>query len=102
MIYDFDEFLKRMVNLDYLDILLQADAECGCVEQSSYRVRGAPRRRKMGSGEYAKRIKDFLFFMRYGIRPGGASDSEFQSYRPVVETLVQKGQMKPEALQVFT
>lgn len=99
--YNFQDFLERMARLDYHDILREADAECGRVQKVSSRVRGAPRQRKMGSLQYLQRIKEFLFFMQHGIRPATASESDFQSYRPVVETLVEKGQIKPETLEVF-
>ena len=64
-------------------------------------MRGAPRQREMGSTQYASRIKAFLFYLSYWTRPGGTSDAEFACYRPIVEALVAKRQIKPEALDAF-
>ena len=60
--YNFNDFLKRMANFDYNEIISEAEKECARVEQSSSRVRGAVKRRKMGSYAYAQKIKEFLFF----------------------------------------
>lgn len=101
MTYDFDAFLERMAKLDYLKIIAVADEECGRVESFSRRVPGAVERRKRGSLQYAAKIKGFLFYMRYGKRPQGVSDSDFQKYKVVVEALVRKKQYKPEVLNAF-
>jgi hypothetical protein len=98
MRYDFHDFIQRMAKLDYIDILKTANAECGHVESQLSGVRGAPQRRKEGGVEHAAKIKRFLYYMRYGDRPGGISDGEFSSYRPAVEALIAKGQFKKEAL----
>ncbi len=100
--YNFTEFLASMAKLDHDEILRRADAECDLVERRSYGRKGAVREREFGSSEYAEQIKAFLFFMRSGSRPYGASDEDFQNYRPVVEALVQKGQIKPETLSAFS
>lgn len=100
-LYDFDAFLRRMRGLDYEDIIRNAEAEATSAEGSSFLMRGAPRRRALGSVEYASRVKAFLFYLRTGSRPGSANDSEFLSYRPIVEALVAKGRFKPEALEAF-
>jgi hypothetical protein len=99
--YDFDAFLSRMAELDYLQILTTADAECASVERASFGKKGAVRQRELGSVKYASRIKAFLYFMRFGSRPGSATDSEFQSYRVVAEALVKKEQFKPSILDLF-
>lgn len=99
--YDFSAFMARMAELDYHEILHEADAEIGRIERLSYGVKGAPRHREMGSVEYASRIRAFLFYMRHGTRPGSARNSEFISYRQVVEALVRKRQFRAEALDDF-
>jgi hypothetical protein len=99
--FDFDDFLGRMAALDYPEILMQANSECGSIERISYGVKGCVRNRADGSVRYAERIKAFLWFMRTGTRPGSADDYEFQRYRIVAEALVKKGQFKPEVLDWF-
>jgi len=100
-LYDFDAFLRRMLDLDYEDIIRHAEAEANSAEGSSFHVRGAPRYRALGSTEYASHVKAFLFYLRTGSRPGSVNDSEFLSYRPIVEALVAKGRFRPESLEAF-
>lgn len=99
--FDFNEFLDRMATLDYHEILMQANSECGSVERISYGVKGCVRHRADGSVRYAQRIKAFLWFMRTCTRPLSADESEFQRYRGVAKALVEKGQFKPEVLDLF-
>lgn len=100
--YDFNDFLRRMSSLDYHDILIKAEQEGTNVEKGSSKVKGAVERRKMGSLEYAQKIKEFLFFMRYGQKPAGVSDEDFQKYYDVVKHLVDKGQFKSSIRTMFS
>lgn len=99
--YDFPEFLQRMVQLPLAAILHEAEAECARVDRTLYGVRGAPKRRDEGGVEHVARLKAFMFFLQSGIKPGSASASEFAMYRPVVEALVQRGELQKEALGRF-
>jgi hypothetical protein len=93
--YDFAAFLARMPTLKSREEMLsEADAVCANAE------RGGPRQRALGGVDYTRRVKDFMYFLHYGARPGGASDQEFQAYRPVVQRLVALG-ANPAWLRVF-
>ena len=60
--------------------------KCARAEGVSF-GRGGPRQRDLGGTEHVRRIKELLFFMRNGTRPGSATDHDFASYRLVVERL---------------
>jgi hypothetical protein len=62
--YDFDAFLTSMAPLDYIEILRRADAECARAEKGSS-GRGGLRDRKLVDVTYARRVREFLFFMRH-------------------------------------
>ena len=99
--YDFEAFLARMATLgSYADIIIEANEACASAERASS-GRGGPRQRELGSLRYAHRIKEFLYFLQHGSRPGSATEQDFSSYRPVVEALVVKGHFKPEILGLF-
>lgn len=100
--YDFNDFLHRMSALDYHDILIKADQEAANIEKGSFKAKGAVERRNMGSLEYAQKIKEFLYFMRYGQKPAGVSAEDFQKYYHVVKPLVDKGQFKSSILTMFS
>lgn len=100
--YDFNDFLRRMSSLNYPNILIKAEQEGRNVERGSSKVKGAVERRKMGSIEYAHKIKAFLFFMRYVQKPAGVSDEDFQKYLEVVKPLVDKSQLKSSILAMFS
>jgi hypothetical protein len=87
--------------MSYLEILRYAEQEANRVENHSFRVKGAVRQRELGSMDYVNRIGAFLFWMRYGKRPAGASEDDFQLYRIIAERLVAKGQFKATILDDF-
>jgi hypothetical protein len=99
--YSFDSFLERMSRENYLDIIKKAASEGEQLERSSSNTKGCVARRERGSLELSRKIGGFLFYMRNGIRPSGVSDDEFAKYRTVVQALVDKNQMNPEALRIF-
>ena len=99
--YNFEKFIERIKDKDYLEILRLALQEVNYIEPRLYRVRGAPERRKRGGGEYVKRLKEFIFFMRFFIKPSGINDRVFQLYRPICENLVKKNQIKSKILDFF-
>jgi len=86
---------------DYPDIIKKARREGANLEKSSSNTKGCVERRKRGSLELSNKIGSFLFFMQNGIKPSGASDDEFNKYKVVVQALVDKNQMKTEALKMF-
>ncbi|MCX5634029.1 MAG: hypothetical protein NTW93_10215 [Phycisphaerae bacterium] len=101
-IYDFYDFIHRMSELDYENILEQAVYEGSKVDRSLYKVKGCVERCKMGGAEYVRQIGGFVFFMRNGQKPAGVSDEDFQMYYPVVKSLVDKGQLKSDILTMFS
>jgi hypothetical protein len=101
MTTDFDNFIDRMSRLSYEEILREADRAAGATERSVKRIRTVVERRQSGGRKYVERIGAFLYFMRFQSRPSGASDSDFLKYRRVIEALVNRGEMEPEALRVF-
>jgi hypothetical protein len=92
------QFIEAMMEKDYLQILFAAEAEVYAAEGIR---RPAKSPRVKTAAEYAAFLKAFLFFMRYGIKPGGILDYEFLLFRPLCEKLVQKGQFKPSVLDFF-
>jgi hypothetical protein len=98
--YDFNAFLTSTVPLDYIEILHRTETECAKADRGSSKRRGSPKR-ELDKITYARQMREFLLFMRHCIRPASVSDYDFESYRPVVEALVAKGQMTSEALTKF-
>ena len=99
--YSLKRFLTEIEDLDYSEMITQAEAQVRWVESISYGRPGAVEARKQGSPEYAERIKSFLFWLRFGTRPAGIDNEEFALYRPVADALVEKGQLNPEILDLF-
>ena len=97
----FVDFIEKVKDMDYPDILEVGDREVVEMDSKLHSGPGAEMEMFMEGKEYSDQIKAFLSFMRQGIRPKGVSPYDFRLYRIVVEYLVAKGQMKPEAIELF-
>ena len=99
--YNFKDFLQAVQNDDLFEVVKKAEEACYWAEAQSYRVKGAVKRRQMGSIKFAEQLKGLLFFLKNGIEPMGLSNHDFLAIRPLAEKLVAKGQLKPEILHLF-
>ena len=110
------EFIKAVQDKDYPQVIRLAEQEVFEAKRISYSGRGLRRtgslseslreetvkNKKWNNTEYVNFLKGFLFFMRgSGIKPSSVSDSDFQLFRPVCVSLVQKEQFKPEIMDFF-
>lgn len=100
-LYNFVDFIERVKDMDYQDIMNYGDREISRMESISHLNPGAENNINMEKIKYSEQIKAFLLFMSQGIKPMGISAHDFRLYRIVVEYLVAKEQMKPEAIEIF-
>jgi hypothetical protein len=100
---DFTDFIHQIADLDYRDMIAQADLESDALEAMLYAgqrsVRGIKAAR---AGRYLAEIGRFLFFMRRGMMPSGVAQGNVALYRQVCKALVAKGQLEPSRLDGFT
>jgi hypothetical protein len=99
--YDINKFIERIKDMDYVQILTEAQQEVYRAESGTSGVKGAVKKRESGALGYAADIKGLIFFLSSGIKPFGVSDYIFYSFKPIIQNLVNKKQFKPEALEVF-
>ena len=46
-------------------------------------------------------LTPLLFFLRTGIKPNDITQSRFESFKPLIEKLVEKGEFKLDILELF-
>ena len=100
-LYNFVDFIERVKDMDYQDIMNYGGREVARMESMSYLYPEAENNINMEITKYSEQIKAFLLFMSQGIKPMGVSAYDFRLYRIVVEYLVAKEQMKPETIEIF-
>ena len=102
--YRFPSFLDRVKDLDYLEMIKAAEREAQLIDRGLFPGRGRRGIRKEYrylALEYRRLLGGFLFFLTVGMQPNGVSDNEFHSFKPAIENIVQKGQLKSEILDLF-
>ena len=102
--YNFQTFLNSISDLDYPEIIMEAEREAMAVERGlspGKGIKGIDKQYQYKAIKFRELLGAFLFFLRYGKKPAGVSDWDFQSFRPVIEKLVEKGQRKSTILSLF-
>lgn len=100
--YDFDEFVGRVKDLDYHEILAKAQEESRETERrTAGHVRGAPAARKAGAGNYKNLLGGLIFLLSENCKPSSVQPWDLVRMRPIFESLVKRHQLKPQALHVF-
>ena len=102
--YDFRAFLGSISDSDYLEMIKEAEREAMAVERGlspGKGVKGIDKQYEYSARKYVELLGGFLFLLRYGIKPDGVSDYDFPSFRPAIEKLVKKGQLKSTILSLF-
>ena len=102
--YDFQAFLNSISDLNYLEMIREAEREGTAVERAlspGKGIKGIDKQYRYKAIKYNELLGGFLFFLKYGIKPAGVSDLDFCSFRPAIEKLVEKGQLKSTILSLF-
>ena len=102
--YNFQEFLGNVGELDYSEMLQAFVREATAVEarlSPGRGRRGINKQYRWIAVEYLRLLKGFIFFLRSGMKPNGLSMEDFCYFRPVVEKLIEKGQLKSGILDLF-
>ncbi len=88
---DFEEFVSIADKWEYQDIITRADREATEAERRYYHST-TPENEKAHCGqEYAERLKGFIAFMRYGVKPSRLNP----------EVLLHFGRIREEARQMM-
>ena len=102
--YNSKEYLQTISDLNYFEMIRELERESQAIDHALSPGRGRRGIEKQYINDairYRSIVGGFLFFLRYGIKPGGVSDSDFLTFRTVIEKLVKKGQLKDTILSLF-
>lgn len=99
---DFDDFVRVVTDLDYDQILTKTQDEIRAVDSlTAGHAKGGPAARKSGAPEYANLLRGLRFILTDGLCPSSVHDWDLVRMRPIVEGLVQRKRLRPEALSIF-
>ncbi len=99
--YRVGDFMDAVKDMDYGDMLVTTQKEINAAMGQVEHVKPVRKYRGHPATSYFETLKGFYFLLSHGRKPDGVYDHIFVSFRPAIESLVKRGQMKPEALDVF-
>lgn len=78
---DIGEFVQAAQGKSYEDILAMAETEATSAERLMYRHRHRLSPETPPGARYARNLKRFILFMRYGVKPSGIDTEQLETYR---------------------
>lgn len=100
--YDFDQFVSEVKDLPYEKILATSlDESREAARRIAGHTRGAPAAREAGADAYKELLGGLIFLLQHNRRPASIHPWDFLRMRPVFESLVKRGHLRPEGLRVF-
>ena len=106
--FDFGRFLGLVSgkSLDAMTRTAEEEAErVDCVLHPRKGERSLSKQLKYPAQHYSTVLGALIFFLKagskHGIKPAGITEAEFQSFKPVIEELVEKRELPPDVLGPF-
>ena len=100
--YDFHGWLESQIAFDSAQIVdngLKFAAPTELIVNGLRR--GEPGVSRSDHFLHAERVKQFLVFLQYFVKPNGVTEEDWQAYRPICQALVDRQQMQTEVLNLF-
>ncbi|MDR2004085.1 MAG: hypothetical protein LBQ74_13720 [Prevotella sp.] len=96
--YDVNNFINKCIGLDFPDLLIFSHDE---YKSTLNRLGKIDRDTNYKIMRYNDFVHEFLFFIQSGIKPAGMRDDDFNRTKPIIEKLVEKGQLKRTILEMY-
>ena len=97
----FSSFIERIIDKGYYEMIDAAESEAHTAESISSGIKGCIKNREAGSPQYIQKLKRFLFFLKHISMPHGADMFDISFYKKVTKVLIEKGDLKESAFDVF-
>jgi hypothetical protein len=94
--YSIEKFIKECMRMDLFDIVRYAETKCNATEKTR-----KDRDEEYLRHEYYHFVHKFAFLIKTGIKPGAMPDDDFFRTKPIIEKLVEKGQLDASILQIY-
>ena len=99
MIYDLNNFVLKYQDKEYINIIIDLNKEVQHLDALYSRLK--KNEYDNGLVAYREYLGDFLFYLNSGVVPAGIGKKGLMMFLPILENLVQKGQLKSEVLDLF-
>ena len=100
--FNLDKFLARLADKDYLESLDALNNEVRNAENIRTPAKGPDKRDiEHLQTSYVSNLRGFAFLLGQGIKPGGVSTEILLKFKPILEGLVKKEQLKESILELI-
>jgi hypothetical protein len=94
--YSIEKFIEECMSMDLFDIVKYTETKCNATEKST-----KDRDEEYLRYKYYHFVHEFAFLIKTGIKPGTMPDDDFFRTKPIIEKLVEKGQLNNSILQIY-
>jgi hypothetical protein len=98
MNFDVADFLKKIENISWIEMIKAAESELKSLPSfDAIDFKGS----RYALSEYDNFLGAFIFLLRNSVKPATIRESDFELTKPVIQKLVDKGNLKAEVLNIY-
>jgi hypothetical protein len=97
----FCEFIDSWKDLGYIELVKKVLEEMETYAVRPHMRRASSKNEVYHRSEYNRLLQGLLGWLYHGVKPAGLFDHEFLKLKLICESLIAKGQFKPEKLDQF-
>lgn len=101
MDFKIDDFIREAKTKAWLELIEHCEKQLNWLDKISFSKKSPYKEREYEILKYRDFIGEYLFFLRYGIKPGGMKDADFQRTKEITVELVNKKNLKEDVLKVY-
>ncbi len=83
---DIQEFISELANKSYFEMIYLLDKEATAAERQLFKPKTAIAERPIRGPEYVNKLKNLIYYLRYGAKPRGLCKEDIQLFDSVCKT----------------
>jgi len=100
--FNLEKTLNRLIDLDFIELINNLQKEILSSESIKIPSKAQYKRDiEYLQVKYISNLKGFAFILGQGMKPAGVDNDTIQKFRPIIEELIKKGQLKESILKVI-
>jgi hypothetical protein len=99
--FEIEEFIEKAIKKDFANLFIDCEKELNWLKNLRVTKNSPLKGMEWKIVGYRDFIHEFTFLLHNSIKPAGMKNADFVLTKPIMEALVQKGQVKPEVLAIY-
>ncbi|PSL26452.1 hypothetical protein [Chitinophaga ginsengisoli] len=100
--FEIANFIAEAIKKDFTNLFIHCENELKWLDGIKFNTASQYRDWEWRIKEYREFIHEFTYILHTGNKPSGMKESDFKRTKPIIEALVEKGQLKSTILNIYS